>query len=165
MGKTTTYSKDRVRFDDGARGYQSVAHHPDGRTELLEVVILRDARGQKVRHVYGRKACYRDGVFGLSDLHGRTWKLEDVEVGGRAVRLTTDGPLRRPGRPVFLDDDERLMDDRSGLHAAVARLGWSRADLARETGYTRRTVESWFSTRMIPTEALNVLADALRKGK
>jgi hypothetical protein len=79
------------------------------------------------------------------------------------VRITTDTPaLRRPGRPVFLDDGGRLLDDRAGLAAVVARLGWSRADIARETGFTRRTVESWFSTRGVPTEALYVLMHALR---
>jgi hypothetical protein len=70
----------------------------------------------------------------------------------------------RRGRPVFVDDEGRLMDDRAGLHAAVARLGWGRDDLARETGFTRRTVESWFSTRGVPTEALYVLMGALEGG-
>jgi hypothetical protein len=80
------------------------------------------------------------------------------------VRLTADGSLiRRPGRPVFVDDAGRLVDDRAGLAAVVKRLGWSRDDLARETGFTRRTVESWFSTRGVPTEALYVITEALRQ--
>jgi ribosome-binding protein aMBF1 (putative translation factor) len=77
------------------------------------------------------------------------------------VKLITNHPSARPGRPVFVDDAGAVVDDRAGLHAAVARLGWSRDDLARETGFTRRTVESWFSTRGVPTEALYVLMSAM----
>jgi ribosome-binding protein aMBF1 (putative translation factor) len=79
------------------------------------------------------------------------------------MKLITNHPSARPGRPVFVDARGAAVEDRAGLAAALERLGWSRADLANATGYSRRTVESWFSARGVPAEALNVLAEALKE--
>lgn len=78
------------------------------------------------------------------------------------MKITTNHSASSYGLPVILDGEGRLMDYPAGLAATLARLGWSRRDLADRTGFKPRTVEGWFVGRPIPAEALNVLSDALK---
>lgn len=75
MASKVTYGKDKIRFDDGARGFQRTAIHPDGRVELLEVVITRDCDGERCREVYAQRCDLMARVYSLSDLHGRSWAI------------------------------------------------------------------------------------------
>jgi hypothetical protein len=88
------------------------------------------------------------------------------------MRITTRHSRSSYGIPVILDDRGQVMDQVPGLAAVLARLGWTRADLAARTGNSPRTVEAWFQgvaapagrvapRRPVPAEALNVLRDAL----
>lgn len=79
------------------------------------------------------------------------------------MRITTDHARSSYGVPVILDDNGNVMDYPDGVRAAVARLGWSRQELADRTGRNLRSVERWFHKGNRPDVAvLNVLADALR---
>lgn len=91
------------------------------------------------------------------------------------MTITTRHAASSYGQPVILDDRGRLLDQVAGLTAALARVGWSRAEFAGRCGLSPRTVEQWFQEvdhppgrkaprRMVTAAALNVLADALTAG-
>jgi len=88
------------------------------------------------------------------------------------MTITTQHAASSYGQPVILDERGRLVDQVPGLVAVLARLGWSRAELAERCGVSSRTVEAWLQEvdvppgrkaprRVVTAAALNVLADAL----
>ena len=74
------------------------------------------------------------------------------------MRTTCNHPQSSYGIPVILADDGSVMDYGPGLTAALAKIGWSRADFAAHCGYsTARSVEKFWQGVVPPAATLNML--------
>ncbi len=75
------------------------------------------------------------------------------------MRITCNHSQSSYGIPVILSDGGDVMDYGPGLTAAIAKLGWSWADLATFWGYSSpRGVERYRQGVMVPPAAhLNML--------
>ena len=78
------------------------------------------------------------------------------------MQITTRHPASKYGHPVIINDAGTVLDIKDGLFLALQTLGWSRADLAAQTGISKRTIENYFIDRgKVQVHVLNVLKDAL----
>jgi ribosome-binding protein aMBF1 (putative translation factor) len=77
------------------------------------------------------------------------------------MKLTTEHSASSYGMPVFVDDDNQLVDYADGLRQTRKAKGWSVADLANEVGVSPRTVEGWEQGRMPSKPALIILSKLL----
>ncbi|BDD88713.1 helix-turn-helix domain-containing protein [Desulfofustis limnaeus] len=77
------------------------------------------------------------------------------------VKLTTQHPASSYGVPVFVDDNDNLLDYYDGIRRMRAERGWSTQDLADKLGKSRRTVEGWEQGRMPDKTALLLLSRLL----
>jgi len=74
------------------------------------------------------------------------------------MRITCNHSSSSYGVPVILGDDGGVMDYGPGLTAVLAKLGWSRADLASHCGYSgTRSVEKFWQGVVPPATTLNML--------
>lgn len=76
------------------------------------------------------------------------------------MKITTDHPASRFGRPVVVADG-RVLGHPEGLLAVRERLGLTTAQIAAACGKSVRTAEGWFQGRAVPTECLIVLGELL----
>lgn len=74
------------------------------------------------------------------------------------MRLTTDHATSSYGVPVFVDDDNQILDYADGFRRVRHLKGWSTSDLAEQLGVSARTVEGWEQGRMPSKPALIILS-------
>lgn len=74
------------------------------------------------------------------------------------MKITIDHPASSYGQPVILDDSGHVMDYAAGIRMIRERLSMSCADMAKVTGGSPRTVESWEQGRLPSAQALNALS-------
>ena len=74
------------------------------------------------------------------------------------MRLTTDHSASSYGVPVFVDDNNQVLDYADGLRKLRKTKGWSTAKLAEQLGVSARTVEGWEQGRMPSKPALIILS-------
>lgn len=78
------------------------------------------------------------------------------------MRITCNHSASSCGIPVILSDGGEVMDYGPGLSAALAKLGWSRADFAAHCGYSgTRSIEKFWQGVVPPAATLNMLGVAL----
>lgn len=77
------------------------------------------------------------------------------------IKITTNHSRSSYGIPVCLIDGE-LVDDSTGIKAAMKALRWKVEDAATATGKTPRTIIGYRTGQFpIPADVWNVLRDAL----
>lgn len=74
------------------------------------------------------------------------------------MRLTTDHSTPSYDVPVFVDDNNQVLDYADGFRQVRHLKGWSTADLAEQLGVSARTVEGWEQGRMPSKPALIILS-------
>jgi len=73
------------------------------------------------------------------------------------IHLTTDHAASSYGRPVFVDEEDGLLEDAEGVRRLRREIGWSRAQMGEEMGVSSRTVEGWEQGRPISGPAIRLL--------
>lgn len=80
------------------------------------------------------------------------------------MTITCNHSASSYGIPVIIGDDGQVMDYGPGLTAALAKLGWSRAQFAEHCGYQGpRSVEKFWQGVVPPAATLNMLGVALER--
>ena len=78
-----------------------------------------------------------------------------------SVRIRIDHPDAPPGAIVWSGPSNEILTHREGIRACVDQMRWSRADLARITGRSIRSVHPWFVGKSIPEDAMLHIAYAM----
>lgn len=79
------------------------------------------------------------------------------------ITITTGHSASSYGVPVCLVNG-KLQDDVNGLRACLEVLGWRQSDLAKHSGKTTKTIQSYlYQDRPVPAEVWLVIKDALKK--
>lgn len=80
------------------------------------------------------------------------------------IKITLHHEQVEEGRPVILDEKGNVLPVEYGLKKACQQLGYTREQLALESGYQARSLEPFFTgVRPAPAEVLNVLMRRLEE--
>lgn len=72
--------------------------------------------------------------------------------------ITCHHPASSYGIPVILDDDGDVLDYPEGLTKTLAKVGWTREELAKRSGYkSARSIEKFWQGVPPSAQLLNVL--------